>query len=271
MQIKSLFKNIINKVKNFFKILVNKYILVALIVIVAFVYFNYQKNMPKNTDDNMLMELGKEIENIASYSNVLQNNLLQLESKIKDYNNRILNYENDLLNLKDRIAKLENTNPINNERNIQIIILANNIKNLYYSNKTFVSELENLKILSKNRVDIYDKIIKLDNFIGKNSSFGNFKNEYRNLLKKTNKNKLKEFVSNNIQIRKIKSDESDKINSDIKNIENYIKLHEYKEALNIIKENKYENIFIETTKTLNNNMQFDYIIDGIISIIYNSY
>ena len=280
MSIKSIFKKMFNafkKILGIFKIFKNKIILILLLIItVAFFCIEYSKDIlnkisKDNKNNTILIELNKKIESINYNNKELQNHIIELENKINDYNNKILAFENNIIDLENKIIKLENTNPINNERNIQIIILINKIKDLYYSNDNFINELESLKILSKNKADIYNNILKLNNFLNKNSSFDNFQIEYKNLLVKQDKNKIKEFINENIQIRKINPKENDIINKNIKDIENYINLHQYQKALNIIKENKYNSIFVNTVNTLNNNIEFDNIINNIVENIYNSY
>ena len=281
MSIKSVFKSIINtlkKILRIFKIFKNKLILVLLLIItLSFFCIEYSKDIlnkisKDNKNNTILIELNKKIENIDYNNKELKNYITELENKINNYNNKILNYENKIIDLENRIIKLENTNPINNERNIQIIILINKIKDLYYSNNNFVNELESLKILSKNKPDIYNNILKLDNFLNKKSSFEDFKEEYKKLLtKQDKKNIIKDFINENIQIRKINPKENDNINKNIKDIENYINLHQYKKALDIIKENNYNNIFIKTINTLNNNIEFDNIINGVVDGMYGGY
>ena len=281
MSIKSVFKSIFNtlkKILRIFKIFKNKLILVLLLIItLSFFCIEYSKDIlnkisKDNKNNTILIELNKKIENIDYNNKELKNYITELENKINNYNNKILNYENKIIDLENRIIKLENTNPINNERNIQIIILINKIKDLYYSNNNFVNELESLKILSKNKPDIYNNILKLDNFVNKKSSFEDFKEEYKKLLtKQDKKNIIKDFINENIQIRKINPKENDNINKNIKDIENYINLHQYKKALDIIKENNYNNIFIKTTNTLNNNIEFDNIINGVVDGMYGGY
>ena len=281
MSIKSVFKSIFNtlkKILRIFKIFKNKLILVLLLIItLSFFCIEYSKDIlnkisKDNKNNTILIELNKKIENIDYNNKELKNYITELENKINNYNNKILNYENKIIDLENRIIKLENTNPINNERNIQIIILINKIKDLYYSNNNFVNELESLKILSKNKPDIYNNILKLDNFVNKKSSFEDFKEEYKKLLtKQDKKNIIKDFINENIQIRKINPKENDNINKNIKDIENYINLHQYKKALYIIKENNYNNIFIKTINTLNNNIEFDNIINGVVDGMYGGY
>ena len=280
MSIKSIFKKMFNtfkKIFNIFKIFKNKIILILLLVItLSFFCIEYSKDIlnkisKDNKNNTIITELNKKIENIDYNNKELQNYITELENKINDYNNKILAFENNIIDLENKIVKLENANPINNERNIQIIILINKIKDLYYSNNNFINELESLKILSKNKADIYNNILKLDNFINKKSSFEDFQTEYKNLLVKQDKNKIKEFINENIQIRKINPEKNDIVNKNIKDIENYINLHQYQKALNIIKENKYNNIFVNTVNTLNNNIEFDNIINNIVENIYNSY
>lgn len=280
MSIKSIFKKMFNtfkKIFSIFKIFKNKIILILLLIItLSFFCIEYSKDIlnkiSKDNKNNIIItELNKKIENINYNNKELQNYITELENKINDYNNKILAFENNIIDLENKIVKLENANPINNERNIQIIILINKIKDLYYSNNNFINELESLKILSKNKADIYNNILKLDNFINKKSSFEDFQTEYKNLLVKQDKNKIKEFINENIQIRKINPEKNDIVNKNIKDIENYINLHQYQKALNIIKENKYNNIFVNTVNTLNNNIEFDNIINNIVENIYNSY
>lgn len=280
MSIKSIFKKMFNtfkKIFSIFKIFKNKIILILLLIItLSFFCIEYSKDIlnkisKDNKNNTIITELNKKIENINYNNKELQNYITELENKINDYNNKILAFENNIIDLENKIVKLENANPINNERNIQIIILINKIKDLYYSNNNFINELESLKILSKNKADIYNNILKLDNFINKKSSFENFQTEYKNLLVKQDKNKIKEFINENIQIRKINPEKNDIVNKNIKDIENYINLHQYQKALNIIKENKYNNIFVNTVNTLNNNIEFDNIINNIVENIYNSY
>lgn len=280
MSIKSIFKKMFNtfkKIFSIFKIFKNKIILILLLVItLSFFCIEYSKDIlnkisKDNKNNTIITELNKKIENIDYNNKELQNYITELENKINDYNNKILAFENNIIDLENKIVKLENANPINNERNIQIIILINKIKDLYYSNNNFINELESLKILSKNKADIYNNILKLDNFINKKSSFEDFQTEYKNLLVKQDKNKIKEFINENIQIRKINPEKNDIVNKNIKDIENYINLHQYQKALNIIKENKYNNIFVNTVNTLNNNIEFDNIINNIVENIYNSY
>lgn len=280
MSIKSIFKKMFNtfkKIFSIFKIFKNKIILILLLIItLSFFCIEYSKDIlnkisKDNKNNTIITELNKKIENINYNNKELQNYITELENKINDYNNKILAFENNIIDLENKIVKLENANPINNERNIQIIILINKIKDLYYSNNNFINELESLKILSKNKADIYNNILKLDNFINKKSSFEDFQTEYKNLLVKQDKNKIKEFINENIQIRKINPEKNDIVNKNIKDIENYINLHQYQKALNIIKENKYNNIFVNTVNTLNNNIEFDNIINNIVENIYNSY
>lgn len=280
MSIKSIFKKMFNtfkKIFSIFKIFKNKIILILLLIItLSFFCIEYSKDIlnkisKDNKNNTIITELNKKIENINYNNKELQNYITELENKINDYNNKILAFENNIIDLENKIVKLENANPINNERNIQIIILINKIKDLYYSNNNFINELESLKILSKNKADIYNNILKLDNFINKKSSFEDFQTEYKNLLVKQDKNKIKEFINENIQIRKINPEKKDIVNKNIKDIENYINLHQYQKALNIIKENKYNNIFVKTVNTLNNNIEFDNIINNIVENIYNSY
>ena len=280
MSIKSIFKKMFNtfkKIFSIFKIFKNKIILILLLIItLSFFCIEYSKDIlnkisKDNKNNTIITELNKKIENINYNNKELQNYITELENKINDYNNKILAFENNIIDLENKIVKLENANPINNERNIQIIILINKIKDLYYSNNNFINELESLKILSKNKADIYNNILKLDNFINKKSSFEDFQTEYKNLLVKQDKNKIREFINENIQIRKINPEKNDIVNKNIKDIENYINLHQYQKALNIIKENKYNNIFVNTVNTLNNNIEFDNIINNIVENIYNSY
>lgn len=269
--------NTFKKIFSIFKIFKNKIILILLLIItLSFFCIEYSKDIlnkisKDNKNNTIITELNKKIENINYNNKELQNYITELENKINDYNNKILAFENNIIDLENKIVKLENANPINNERNIQIIILINKIKDLYYSNNNFINELESLKILSKNKADIYNNILKLDNFINKKSSFEDFQTEYKNLLVKQDKNKIKEFINENIQIRKINPEKNDIVNKNIKDIENYINLHQYQKALNIIKENKYNNIFVKTVNTLNNNIEFDNIINNIVENIYNSY
>lgn len=258
--------------KKTIKIFKNKWFLGLIAILLIASVAMYCKNFfIVKKEHDFVSDLNAKINNLISINNNLSLEIKSLNNSLLELENKLNSYENSILTLEDRVLKIENANPINNERNIQIVILINKIKDSYYNNVNFAKEFNSLKILAKNKVDVYDNILRLENFLNVDTSFKNFKNEYKKLLTSPKNTGIKKFIADNIQIRKLNNsdDSSPQIDKNLEAIESLIKTHKYEEALKIIKDNNYN--MPNTEKTLINNIDFDNIINLVLNSIYKNY
>lgn len=234
-------------------------------------FYSYYNKIISNQDNkqilnNKILFLTEENSNLKSQISDLQNSLVSLK-------NKFISLENNLSLIETRIAEFENLNPVTSEKNVLIVVLAYKIKELYYDNKNFNAELDNLKNITKNKNNIYLNVVKLDQFINSENVCDIFNNEYKKLLTVNGSNKIEKFINQNIQVRKIKNidDSDDVINKHIKQIEDFIKKHDYEKALDIVTGNRYDNVLSKTKKALTKNIEFNIILDNILNDVYINY
>ena len=224
--------------------------------------------------DNTINQLNNSIEKIISENNKLNIKLLEIE-------NNLNNIQTETEDLKQYINKIENQNPVYNEKNIQIIVLLNKIQNLYYNNRSFLTELDFLKLLVQSKNDLLELVLQLD--IYKESEDIEeikiiFKQEYIKLLNNKEKsNFFTDFINENIKIRKINNvDNDDVLNIIINQIENEINKNNYDNVINLIENNNLNidlknDAFAKTFNISNKIINFNKIIDSIYKRIYEQY
>ena len=207
--------------------------------------------------------------------NKLQNDNIFLQNTTASLTEKLESLQVELQSLKNYISKLEQQNPVNSEKNLQIMILLNKIQKLYYTNKNFSEELEQLKVLTKNRNGLNELVIKLEEYkISKNDLKNiteTFKNEYKTkfLTAKQDKkeNIFKEIITNNIKIRKINIDNVDDSDKSvlIRQIEDCILTNDFAGVVDLVVKNNYEkDIFESTYKIAKRIVEFDGIVDGLM-------
>lgn len=237
-----------------------------------------EENNYKNEDNTDYID---DYENIShnNISNSLDDYLMKqeaLNNKLIVLENNILELQNTIENLQKNILELENNNPINNEKNLQIVILLHKIENIVHIGGDFSDYFEYLKNLTKNKNLILENVLKLERY-KKQKSQQELKNiffkEYENILAKrnNNENKLRIFLSDNIKIRKVGNfkENTDSLDINLYNIENNIEKFSYTEAIDIILNYGYENDFSNTLNILYEKSNALLSIKEILNFIYN--
>ena len=236
-------------------------------VAVMFFYSYYNKTINGQNNNQIINDkvlfLIKENSNLKLQITDLQNSLVNLK-------NRFISLENNLSSFENRIVEFENSNPVTSEKNVLMVILVYKIKDLYYKNKNFNDELNNLKDITKNKSNIYSIVSKLDQFTNIGNVRDIFRKEYKTLLTMNKDSKIEKFINQNIQIRKTKNinDSDNVIDKHIKQIDDFIKEEDYESAINIIVNNKYDNYLIKTKEILTKNIEFNNLLDEILNSIY---
>lgn len=265
-------KKLLNNKKRIFKFIIIFVLLLITLLLVNNREGNEQtvkeiSNVENKPQDNKLQYKIKEIENNNS---ILQNSIMSLKSDI-------VALKAEIEYLKTNIVKIENQNPVYSENNLQITILLNKIQKLYYTNKNFSTELDYLKLLVKNR---NNNLFELVNKLNEYKTFHNnvaklneiFTEEYKVLLTSFNKNDsniFKDFINDNIAIRRIDNIDTNTVNTIINNIKEEIQNNNYINAIDIIKKSNYEDSFFKNTyKILDKITAFDINIDEIYKIIF---
>jgi hypothetical protein len=257
----SLISRIANRTKKYAKFLVGAVILS--LVVFSIIVFN------TNIKDN-----SNRIEKIEKAKKTVDTDGIILLNKIKQLENNIVLIRSNISVLESELVKLQNQDPVNNEKNVQIIILLNKVLNTIYRGGDFSDNIKYLKELSKNRYSIFENIVKLELFkIQQNQKElkSVFMNEYKNMSEVSNdeKNKIKQFFGDNIKIRKIgKIEEEDSKDNIILAIENSINDFEYEKAIEIIKNNNYSIFFSETLKILTYKNEAITIINNTMELIF---
>lgn len=269
-------KNTNKKNKNSKLKLIFKFVFIACVLfVIIFLIKNFNSKNTINTnkatiDQNTNVQTDLKEKNIEI--ELLKNQINQLENKIKII---VL----DVDGLKTDIMKLENQNPANNEKNLQIVLFLNKIENIVYKGGDFSENLRFLMELAKSRNDILENVLKLKNFSKQKTQKELntvFFNEYKNILNNNDKNNaenytLKRFLNENIRVRKVNNFDEKEINSIdniISQIENEINLFNYQEAIDIVQRNNYFNSFEETLKILNDKNNVIKLVNKIFDFIY---
>lgn len=210
------------------------------------------------------------IKSIQEKNAILQDNIVLLNNKIEAISTEI-EY------LKEYISKIENQNPIYNEKNLQVMVLLNKIQQLYYTNKNFDKELDYLKSLLINKNHLIETVLKLENYKVSTNDLKLitivFKEEYKtNLLSKNkNNNIFKSIINENIKIRKLNNEGGQGANNILINdMEDAINAGNYNLVVELILQNNYQNsVFKKTYKIAQRISNFDKIIDALIREIIN--
>ena len=252
-----------------FKFIIIVVIIVLFLATITTLFYYYKTFTNQNNNQklyNKVLSLTKENSNLKLQINDLQNSLINVK-------NKFISFESKLTSLESKISEFENLNPVTSEKNVLIVVLIYKIKELYYNNKTFNNELDDLKKITKNKTNIYLDVVKLDNFVNPSNVADIFNKEYKKLLTMNSSNKIEKFINQNIQIRKVKNiDDSDNIiDKHIEQIKYFIDNNNYEDALNIIIKNKYDNILVKTKESLSKNIEFNSILDNILNNIYINY
>lgn len=222
-------------------------------------------NFEKKQDNKDIL-----IKSIQEKNAILQDNIVLLNNKIEAINAEI-EY------LKEYISKIENQNPIYNEKNLQVMVLLNKIQQLYYTNKNFDKELDYLKSLLINKNHLIETVLKLENYKVSTNDLKLitivFKEEYKtNLLSKNkNNNMFKSIINENIKIRKLNNEGGQGANNILINdMEDAINAGNYNLVVELILQNNYQNsVFKKTYKIAQRISNFDKIIDALIREIIN--
>lgn len=210
------------------------------------------------------------IKSIQEKNAILRDNIVLLNNKIEAISAEI-EY------LKEYISKIENQNPIYNEKNLQVMVLLNKIQQLYYTNKNFDKELDYLKSLLINKNHLIETVLKLENYKVSTNDLKLitivFKEEYKtNLLSKNkNNNIFKSIINENIKIRKLNNEGGQGANNILINdMEDAINAGNYNLVVELILQNNYQNsVFKKTYKIAQRISNFDKIIDALIREIIN--
>lgn len=233
-------------------------------------YGNFSPNTSSKIENNSITEknnLNVEDKNYNDfdgdfYENISDNSsdLIKyeiLKSKIEKLENNILELQEIVAILQKNILEIENTNPANNEKNLQIVILLHKIENIILIGGDFTSYFEYLKVLTRNKNFIFENVLKLERYrIQKSQQELKkvFFKEYEKALAEKNdsENKLKILLNDNIKVRKIGNfkEDIDNIDLNIRNIENSIEKFDYNRAIDIILNNNYEDKFSNTLNIL---------------------
>lgn len=222
-------------------------------------------NFEKKQDNKDIL-----IKSIQEKNAILQDNIVLLNNKIEAISAEI-EY------LKEYISKIENQNPIYNEKNLQVMVLLNKIQQLYYTNKNFDKELDYLKSLLINKNHLIETVLKLENYKVSTNDLKLitivFKEEYKtNLLSKNkNNNIFKSIINENIKIRKLNNEGGQGANNILINdMEDAINAGNYNLVVELILQNNYQNsVFKKTYKIAQRISNFDKIIDALIREIIN--
>lgn len=222
-------------------------------------------NFEKKQDNKDIL-----IKSIQEKNAILQDNIVLLNNKIEAISAEI-EY------LKEYISKIENQNPIYNEKNLQVMVLLNKIQQLYYTNKNFDKELDYLKSLLINKNHLIETVLKLENYKVSTNDLKLitivFKEEYKtNLLSKNkNNNMFKSIINENIKIRKLNNEGGQGANNILINdMEDAINAGNYNLVVELILQNNYQNsVFKKTYKIAQRISNFDKIIDALIREIIN--
>ncbi|MBO4956778.1 MAG: hypothetical protein J6C50_02995 [Rickettsiales bacterium] len=210
------------------------------------------------------------IKSIQEKNAILQDNIVLLNNKIEAINAEI-EY------LKEYISKIENQNPIYNEKNLQVMVLLNKIQQLYYTNKNFDKELDYLKSLLINKNHLIETVLKLENYKVSTNDLKLitivFKEEYKtNLLSKNkNNNIFKSIINENIKIRKLNNEGGQGANNILINdMEDAINAGNYNLVVELILQNNYQNtVFKKTYNIAQRISNFDKIIDDLTREVVN--
>jgi hypothetical protein len=248
---------LINKIGRYIKLLVSVSVSICVIFSAVFIISKVRENSSK---------IEKIRTSESNSGDILANRVKQLE-------NTVSLMRSNIGVLESEIIKLQNQNPINNEKNIQIVILLNKILNTVYKGGDFSENIRYIKELSKSRTDIFEKVVKLEKFkVQQNQKDLRtvFVSEYKNISKidENEKNKIKKFIDDNIKIRKIDKIEENSNDNIIFDIENSINNFKYEEAIKIINDNNYSGNFTKTLEILIQKYETIVIIDDIINFIF---
>lgn len=198
-----------------------------------------------------------------------------IKNRIENLENNFLALQNDVSNIQKNIIELENRDPASSEKNIQLVVLLYKIKNVVFLGGDFSEYFNHLKILAKNKDAIFENVLKLEKYkLQKTQAelkkvfFG----EYVRIISNNdeNNNRITEFFKENIKIRKIANfDKSvDNTSLNIVDIENSIDKFDYKAAIELILQNKYENNFPNTLGILNEKSDVLKIVEEILDFVY---
>lgn len=256
-------------------------VFIGIILIIKHFGILYTKNNTKKQNEVEIIK--STVNNNKTIIQKLQTDNITLQYTTVSLNEKIELLQTELNSLKNYIYKLEQQNPINSEKNLQIMILLNKIQKLYYSNKNFTEELEYLKTLTKNKLNLAELVNELEKYkISKNDVkkvTEVFKNEYKTnlLVEKSNKkqNIFKEILTNNIKIRKINvvKDDVDNKNVLIKKVEDAIINGDFVGVSDLLKNDGYcSNVFKNTCEIVDRIISFDEIVSKLIdNIVIDNY
>lgn len=270
------------KSKKYIKKIVILLLCLCVILGIFFIVIHFRLIHKQNTirGKNELQILQNSFNDNKTILNKLQNDNISLQNTTLSLTEKLELLQIELQSLKNYVYKLEQQNPVNNEKNLQVMILLNKIQKLYYTNKNFNEELEQLKTLTKNRNDLDELIIKLEEYkISKNdlkNITGTFKNEYKTKFLTVNKDKkeniFKEIITSNIKIRKINADNIG--NGDksvlIKQIEDCIFANDFVGVIDLIVKNNYDKSVFENTYNIAKRIvEFDVVVGKLMDLMIN--
>ncbi len=279
LNLKNKFKNIFKKIFKYVKYII---FITFCILIVCIIYkiknkYLLQQNIEEILEENVI-DQEKNVELIKDTLDNFEEKVKLKEEffagKIENFENLILDLQEKVNTLQNNISNLENINPANNEKNLQIVILLYKIQDVVCRGGDFSKYFEYLINVTNNKKFILENILKLEKYKNQKTQRylkDTFYEEYLVLLSsKDNKNKLKTFFDDNIKIRKISNFDknSDKINIDISNIEESINIFSYEKAIKIIIDNNYSQYFSNTLGILNEKNEAIIIINKILDFIY---
>lgn len=252
----------IGKIKSFLIAII--FLLFLSLLSYTFINLNYKES--KKVSDTLDNETSQKFTNIQDRINKLDDNFYNL---VRKYDELKLH----LANVEQTVNELKNQTPEGRDNSIKIIIDLYEIRRLGSDGKDFSHNLSTLEKLTVSDGKLHDEVIKLfkykDNLIIDSEIKNTLFAEYSKVdLKSTedSNNKLRKIFMNNVKIIKI---EDLKNNTEfITKASEFISLHRYEDLLALIKKN-YANIqFSETIKMLEDKIEFDYILNEILNILY---
>lgn len=260
--------NVINKEKKQNNIFLNKISMITFIFLLFFIItfvVLFKHDFIKIKNESNLLKKNTNVQVINSEQKNEQDeylkNIQKLSSSINVIKNEINTLNNDLAYIQSKIDILESSFEqidISPQR-VELIKLVLNIQNAINNNLNYSQDLTILTSLSKNDQFLLDKIIILKRY--QNDAFNKkliqntFSSEFKifleqnNILNK-NQNKILNFLSKFIIIRKIKNIENNAIDDFALKIESAINSGNYNAAFDILKNSDYLKYFKKTEKNI---------------------
>ena len=260
--------NVINKEKKQNNIFSNKISMITFIFLLFFIItfvVLFKHDFIKIKNESNLLKKNTNVQVINSEQKNEQDeylkNIQKLSSSINVIKNEINTLNNDLAYIQSKIDILESSFEqidISPQR-VELIKLVLNIQNAINNNLNYSQDLTILTSLSKNDQFLLDKIIILKRY--QNDAFNKkliqntFSSEFKifleqnNILNK-NQNKILNFLSKFIIIRKIKNIENNAIDDFALKIESAINSDNYNAAFDILKNSDYLKYFKKTEKNI---------------------